>query len=169
MNHSGNENLSSGSPQQECWLKSLHLIYDTLYTLALAKAAETQHTWWSASLNQTLEEKRCLRCMSESGWVPLHNTKSQRNVNDYMVELRICSEVDSILSPSWTPEFMLLIHALFNQKGKKIIRGSLRAIMTLGQPLRARLSDKVHCIYLCLLLFFCRDSIKRCTKPLLLF
>lgn len=72
--------------KQECWLKTLRLIYDTLYTLAPAKAAETQHTWWSASPNQTLEGKGCLHCMSENGWGPLRNPNWRGNVNGCMVK-----------------------------------------------------------------------------------
>lgn len=58
MNHSGNEHLSSGSPRAGLLTKEFASnIYYTLYTLALAKAAETQLDGRSARPDQTSEKR----------------------------------------------------------------------------------------------------------------
>lgn len=140
--------------KQECWLKTLHLIYDTLYTLALAESAETQRTWWSASLNHTLEGKKVF-ALHVRKWAVGHYTTQTCTVMQW-------SGPGWIFSPSVIREFMF---SCVIKKSNKIIKGG-GVVTTLRQPLRNSLPDKVHCIYLCLLLFFCLDSIKSCTEAI---
>lgn len=168
MNHSGNEHLSSGSPQAGVLTKDFAPnIWYTLYFSTGQGCWNTAHVMDCFTESDTGGKRVfVLHVRKWVGAITQHKPAGECKWLHGQGTTEVCSEADSILSPSQILEFMLLICVLFNKKEKNIIRGSLRAITRLGQPLRTRLSDKVHCIYLCLLLFFCLDSIKRCTKAI---
>lgn len=161
--------------EQECWLKTLCLIYDTLYALALASAAETQHARWSASLDQTSGKKKkkgvSVACQKMERR-PLHVTNLWRNVNDCQSSGVFFLLWGSFHSFAALKRFHLCLWSMYyliTKRETEISRGwSLGAITRLGQ--HSRLSDKV-CLYLALppLVFLLRFNLRAAPKPLLLF
>lgn len=66
-----------------------------------------------------------MRCMSEKwvGAITQHKLAGECKRLRGLGTTEVCSEADSILSPSEILEFMLLINLLFKQKEKNIIGG----------------------------------------------
>lgn len=154
MNHSGNERLSSGSPQAGVLTKDFASnIWYTLYFSTGRVCWNTAHVMECFTESYTGGKK--VFALHVRKWTVGHYTTQTCTVMQW-------SGPGWIFSPSVIREFMF---SCVIKKSNKIIRGG-GGVTTLRQPLRNSLPDKVHCIYLCLLLFFCLDSIKSCTEAI---
>lgn len=143
--------------EQDCWLKSLRLIYDTLYTLALAKAAELQLAGWTARPDQTSEKTGKISVCQKN-----NAGHSATQIFDFF------SRRDSFTATKRSCLCFMVTSYPIRRWNRNITRGSLRALTRLVQHLRR--SDKVF-LYLTLPspVFLLSFNLRAAPKPLLLF
>lgn len=158
MNHSGNEHLSSGSPQAQVLTKDFASnIWNTLYL------STGQGCWNTAHVMECFTE-------SDAGGKTVFSLHGRKTVgairqHDHVGECKwlcgqmatdLCFEANSIHSAF---KMYALIHVLLNLTQKKKNHKGVLESHNKVRTTSKKKSDKVHCIYLCLLLLFCLDSI----------